>query len=188
MVKPFSIAFLLVVAFHIQAKEPISTLCGNNEKAKQIASLIMNHSNQKRPQLICNKKLNEIALIKVNLLKSEKDISHTAGHTTPNHLLRKNGYDLSKRYPTLGNQVEAIAGGEKNSQVAFQDFLDSESHRILLLAEHPYFLEQNDIGVAYIYDKNTPFEHYWVVLFGDQDKDSTKVDLHKEFKLSPIKK
>ena len=188
MNKPFSIALLLVVAFHINAAQLVPSYCGNNEKAREMASLIMNNSNQKRPQLFCNKKLNEIALIKANLLKSEKDISHTVDHTFPNHLLRKHGYNLSKRYPTLSNQVEAIAGGESDTLVAFKDFLESEPHRVLLMADHEYFGEQNEMGVAYVYDKNTPYEHYWVVIFGDQDKKTTLVNIHKNFMLSPIKK
>ncbi|WP_154223019.1 CAP domain-containing protein [Marinicella rhabdoformis] len=181
-----SIAVLLLVLLFGQSAADNS--CGNNPASQELAHAIIEHNKQQRPQLQCNQKLSKIALIKAHLLAKELDISHNAGHTTPNHLLRKNGYDLSKRYPVLGNQVEAIAGGEPDTEVAFQDFLNSEPHRILLLGEHPYFTEQNDIGVAYLYNKNTPYEHYWVVLFGDQDKASTAVNIHKEFMLSPIKK
>lgn len=182
-------SFLLIfTSFALFAQKPHQPLCGNNHESKQMAQFIIEHNQQKRINLQCSTKLSQIALIKANLLTQEKDISHTAGHFYPNDLLRNNGYDLSKRYPTFGNQVEAIAGGEHDPKVAFKDFLDSEPHRILLLGGHQYFLEQNDIGVAYIYDKETPYEHYWVVLFGDQDKASTAVNIHKEFMLSPIKK
>ncbi len=188
MLKIYSAILLLITSFHIQANNSASAVCGNNQKAREMANLILEHNNQKRTQLHCNDKLNEIALIKANLLKSEKDISHTVGHTFPNQLLRKHGYKLSKRYPVLSNQVEAIAGGEPSTQVAFKDFLDSEAHRVLLMADHAYFWQQNEMGVAYVYDKNTPYEHYWVVIFGDQDKKSTAVNIHKNFMLSPIKK
>ncbi len=185
---PANCYLFLLWSIVFQAHASTFEVCGNNDNSRQMAEYIMQHKNQTRPELRCSKKLNQIAIIKAKLLASEKDIAHTAGHMTPNHLLRKNGYDLSKRYPIFGNQVEAIAGGEKSVTQAFADFLDSEPHRILLLGEHPYFNEQNDLGVAYYYNQSTPYEHYWVVLFGDEDKDSTPVDVNKEFMLSPIKK
>ena len=188
MLKFFSITIFLLSNQLLLAETAVPSFCGNNEESRLMAELITQHVKQHRPALRCSQNLSQIALLKAQLLTKERDISHTAGHTTPNHLLRKNGYNLSKRYPILGNQVEAIAGGEHDPTVAFQDFLNSEPHRVLLLGEHDYFLEQNDIGIAYLYDKETPYEHYWVILFGDQDKATTAVNIHKEFILSPIKK
>ncbi len=162
--------------------------CGNHPKAQQLAQLIQQHKQQNRSQITCNQKLTEIAAEKAIDLSQMKDIWHIVNGQTPNGLLKSKGYPLSQRYPAFGNQVEAIAGGEGDPQVMFKDFMASKPHRVLLMANHDFFAEQDEIGVAYFYDKNTVYEHYWVVLIADKKPASKASIVEQHFHWAPIKK
>lgn len=147
--------------------------CGNNEQAKKLTELIINHKNQQRIDLLCNEKLNQIALIKAHFIKESENIWHSAGRMTPNQLLRHHGFKLPKTYPYIGNQVEALAGGEKMPEMVLLDFLDSEPHRKLLMGDDVFFREQNQIGAAYIADPQAAHEYYWVVIIADESNQTT---------------
>ena len=130
-------------------------ICGNNVEAAELIASIQNHASQQRTVLDCNSKLNEIALIKANLIIQNQDIWHNAGHMTPNQLLKHHGFKLPKSYPFFGNQVEALAGGEESAEEVLSDFLNSEPHRKLLLGVDEFFKSQDQIGVAFIEDPET---------------------------------
>jgi uncharacterized protein YkwD len=150
--------------------------CGNNEQAQKLAQLILTDMNQQRNDLNCSKKLNEVALIKAEIIMQSQDIWHKAGHLTPNQLLRHHGFKLPRTYPIFGNQVEAIAGGEADVITVFDDFLNSEPHRKLLLGEDEFFKSQDQIGVAYLQDSSSDYQHYWVVIIADERNQSIKQD------------
>lgn len=159
-----------------------SNTCGNNDQAKQLSELIQKHAQQQRVKISCHPKLTEIALFKVSLLSQEDVIMHNIGYLTPNQLLRDQGYNLSKIYPILGNQVEAIAAGNKTVQATFQQLLDSPRHRNLLLGISEFYRHQNQIGVAYLQQKVSPFDHYWVVYLADSHRnENTKTDYTVSF-------
>ncbi|MCB1583297.1 MAG: hypothetical protein R3E90_15840 [Marinicella sp.] len=155
--------------------EPISP-CGNNEQAEALIQQIRLHKHQQRTTLECNIKLNEIALIKANLILQSKDIWHDAGHMTPNQLLRHHGFKLPRTYPYFGNQVEALAGGEETVEEVFTDFLESEPHKKLLLGEDEFFKSQDQIGAAFIKDLSSEHEYYWVVIIADEKNHTIKQD------------
>ena len=142
--------------------------CGNHPAAEQLADLIRTHENQQRPELTCNTTLNQIAQIKANHVIESQNIWHHAGRMSPNQLLRHHGFKLPKTYPLFGNQVEALAGGEAAADAVLDDFLNSEPHRQLLLGEDPFFLAQDQIGVAFIEAPDTDHRYYWVVIIADE--------------------
>ncbi len=142
----------------------INYKCGNNDHAHKLAQLIQANNNQQRKELACNPKLNEIALIKANLMLQKQNVWHNVGNMSPNQLLRHHGFKLPKTYPFFGNQVEAIAGGKDSPETLFKDFVNSTPHRMLLLGENEFFKNQNQMGVAYIKDLSTDHQHYWVVI------------------------
>lgn len=163
---------LLYLAFGLFYFLPLTAAadCGNNSQAKQLSSLIRNHSQQHRVKINCHPKLSEIARLKVGLLSQEDIIMHNIGYLTPNQLLRENGFQLSKIYPVLGNQVEAIAAGNKTPEATFKKLLKSSRHRNLLLGLSDFYREQNQIGVAYLQQKVSPFDHYWVIYLADNHR------------------
>lgn len=154
---------------------PIAT-CGNNANAAKLIKFIKTHKNQQRKFLTCNTKLNEIAKIKAGFIIESQDVWHDAGHMTPNQLLRKHGFKLPKTYPTFGNQVEALAGGENTAEEVFDDFINSEPHRKLLLGEDEFFKSQDQIGAVFIKDLSTDHQYYWVVIIADEKVNKVKQD------------
>lgn len=152
--------------------QPIQS-CGNSPEAMALANLIRNHPRQQRKNLVCNNKLAQIARIKAKLIIDGQNIWHNAGHLTPNQLLRHHGYHLPASYPWFGNQVEALAGGKHQADDVLTDFLDSFSHRTLLLGEDPFFVAQQQLGVAYVHHPDSSYEHYWVVIIADE-QDQTR--------------
>jgi uncharacterized protein YkwD len=168
-----SLVALLFICYPTHASQMI---CGNNEQAQKLAQLILTDMNQQRNDLNCSKKLNEIALIKANIIRQNQDIWHNAGRLTPNQLLRHHNFKLPKTYPLFGNQVEAIAGGEAAYEFVFEDFLNSSPHKKLLLGEDDFFKAQNQMGVAYLKDLDTDHQHYWVVIIADERNQTVKQD------------
>lgn len=164
----------LFVAFIVNAANESS--CGNNAIAAELIDLIKNHKNQQRGVLSCNKSLNKIANIKAGIIIESKDVWHNAGHMTPNQLLRHHEFRLPKTYPIFGNQVEALAGGEHSAEEVFDDFLNSEPHRNLLLGEDDFFKSQDQIGAAFIKDLSTDHQYYWVVIIADEKENKIKQD------------
>ena len=144
--------------------------CQQDTPAQQLMDMIRHHELQQRPALECSEELNRIAHKKLEVLVVSPEFWHQAGRMTPNQWLRHHGYDLSISYPFIGNQVEALAGGEPEPDDAFQAFLKSQSHRNLLLGQDAFFKAQNQIGVAYLKDPDSDFLHYWAVLIADQSR------------------
>ena len=163
---------LLYLVFGLFYFSPLTAAddCGNNSQAKQLSALIRNHDQQLRITLNCHPKLSKIARYKVGLLSQEDIIMHNIGYLTPNQLLRKKGYQLSKIYPGLGNHVEAIAAGNKTPEATFKQLLKSPRHRNLLLGLSDFYREQNQIGVSYLQQKVSPFDHYWVIYLADSHR------------------
>jgi len=151
-----------------------TTLCGNNDQAKQLSELIRNHTQQHRTKIACHPKLTDIARFKVGLLSQEEVIMHNIGYLTPNQLLRKKGYQLSGIYSVLGNQVEAIAAGNKTAKATFKQLLNSPRHKNLLLGISEFYREQNQIGVAYLQQKVSPYDHYWVIYLADSHRNENQ--------------
>ncbi|TQV70991.1 CAP domain-containing protein [Aliikangiella marina] len=142
--------------------------CGNNENARQLAKLIILDPRQPRQKLSCNSLLTEIADKKAKEMAELGRVTHV-GRSSANKRLIDAGYPLSKIYPRLfENNVEAIAGGISDANEMWEQFKLSETHRTHLLAEHEFYLLQDEIGVGFFKDRRSPHVEYWVVYLAHQ--------------------
>ncbi|MCC2617969.1 CAP domain-containing protein [Aestuariibacter halophilus] len=138
--------------------------CGNSPQARKLARLIMTDYGQQRTQLTCVPLLNAVALAKAQEMARKGMVTHYAGNLGANARLREAGYPLDPDYPSFyHNQVEAVAGGFATAEEAWRQFKDSPVHRTHLLAEHPFFAQQHEMGVAFIREWPSPHVEYWAV-------------------------
>lgn len=155
-----TVLLLLLTILPAQADEH----CGNNEQARLLAQLIIKDKKQNRSNIRCNKLLTEVAVSKAKKMLEFGLIAHNLDGS-PNARLRAANYQLPKYYGSdfNSNQVEAIAGGYEDAVDVWYAFKDSDAHRSHLLAEHEFYLEQDEIGVALIKEWQSPHVEYWVV-------------------------
>lgn len=138
--------------------------CGLAPEAAALAELIRRHPLQRRVRLSCSGLLSRVAADKAAEMARRSQVTHDLGVVPPNRRLRKAGYHLPTSYTGMfGNQVEAVAGGLPTPEFALEAFLDSLPHRIHLLAEQAFYVEQDEIGVGYARDPDSRHGHYWVV-------------------------
>jgi len=142
--------------------------CGSNINSRILARMIIKDKDQKRVQLKCNLLLSKIANDKAKEMATLKRVAHV-GRNPANKRLVEAGYPLAEIYPlSFENNVEAIAGGISDPQVMWQEFKESDVHKMHLLGEHEFYLLQNEIGVGFYYDTNTPHVEYWVIYIAHQ--------------------
>ncbi|PHS16793.1 MAG: hypothetical protein COA86_11035 [Kangiella sp.] len=168
----FYVFFFYMFSPLIESEEKIYKMdykkCGLNNKARALAKLIINDLRQNRTLLKCNSKLSIIAEKKAIEMSKLGRVSHI-GKSPANRRLINEGYALSKIYPSLfENNVEAVAGGISDPSEVWIEFKESRAHRIHLLAEHKFYLLQNEIGVGFYSDKKTAHVEYWVVYIAHQ--------------------
>lgn len=149
----------------------IAPACGSSEQARKLASLIINDPQQRREVLECNGLLSAIADAKAREMASLGRVDHM-GRSFSNRRLVDSGYPLSDLYPRgMENNVEAIAGGISSAEEMWQEFRASPVHRVHLLAEHEFYLLQDEIGVGFFEAPHSPHVEYWVVYVAHQDGD-----------------
>lgn len=153
---------LLICSFPLFATE--SKNCGNNEQANILSKLIIDDAGQQRKTIRCNKILMKVAEAKAKKMAEVGLVRHNLGGG-PNSQLRNAGYKLPVNYgnTTHSNQIEAIAGGYSDADDVWYAFKHSKGHRTHLLGEHEFYLEQDEIGVAFIKKWKSPHVEYWVV-------------------------
>ena len=153
----------LVTFFLFTVSSNANNDCGIHPKAQELARILINSDQQQHADLVCNSKLAKAANAKAKIMAENKRVDHFLNHQSPNQLLRSYGLKLPSIYEAIGNQVEAISGGMKSAQSAYDHFLSSPPHKAHLLGENDFYKSQNEIAVGYYYDFYTPHEHYWVV-------------------------
>jgi len=165
----FFSVFLMFVNFGVLSENTSGShkdACGLNEKSRILANLIINDPKQNRKKLVCNHFLSTIAAIKVAEMAKNKRVRHKMS----NRRLIDAGYPLAKIYPrALENNVEALAGGISSPEVVWVGFKESDGHRVHLLAEHEFYMLQDEIGVGFINDPKTPHVEYWAVYVAHKD-------------------
>ena len=138
--------------------------CGNNKQAQLLAKLIKTDSEQNRTVIRCNKMLTQAAKAKADKMAEFGLVMHNIGGS-PNSRLANAGYRLPEYYGSdfSSNQVEAIAGGYSSAEEVWEAFKSSKAHRSHLLAEHEFYVEQDEIGIAFVRKWESPHVEYWVV-------------------------
>ncbi|WP_333608931.1 CAP domain-containing protein [Arsukibacterium sp.] len=138
--------------------------CGQNEAAQQLALLIMQDADQQRATLLCHPLLAQAAADKAKAMAQAGIVNHYIGGLGANQRLRMLGYNLPAFYSgTIGNQVEAVAGGYSTAEEAWDAFKHSPTHRSHLLAELPFYQQQIHIGVGFYYKWSSPHVEYWAI-------------------------
>ena len=139
------------------------TTCGNTEQARELSLLIANDKNQQRSVLKCNPTLVMLAETKAKDMAERGLVSHFLGGS-PNTRIRNAGLTLPEYYgDAMSNQVEALAGGYITADDVWYALKTSTSHRQHLLAELPFYQEQDQIGIAFYKDYSTPHVEYWAI-------------------------
>ena len=84
----------------------------------------------------------------------------------PNQMARDAGYILPTFYDVslTGNNIESIAGGYTTTSSVWSGWMASPSHQDHLLGLTPFYAEQIDFGIAYVYGVTSTYKHYWVVI------------------------
>lgn len=139
------------------------SLCGNSDKAMELAIAIIEDPDQQRPEIRCNGLLTAIAVDKALRMAEQGIVFHNLGGS-PNSRLREAGFKLPEYYgDAMSNQVEAIAGGYVSAGKVWHAFKNSETHSKHLLGKIPFYREQDEMGIAFIKDLSAPHVEYWVV-------------------------
>ena len=143
--------------------------CGKSENSRALAKQIIEDDNQQRSTLTCNSLLSEIAQKKAEEMAMEGVVSHHGPGGTPDQRLIDAGYQLKIPKDTMNfNHVEAVIGGFSSSEEVLDNFKNSFHHRVHLFAEHEFFLQQDEIGVGYAYNWDSPHVDYWVVYIASE--------------------
>ncbi|MBR1398536.1 MAG: hypothetical protein IJ563_13540 [Selenomonadaceae bacterium] len=85
-----------------------------------------------------------------------REITKLFSHTRPNGMSFDTAF-YGIIYKTVG---ENIAAGQTSSEMVMQQWMDSPGHRANILNKKYKY-----IGVAYLYDENTRYKHFWVQHF-----------------------
>ncbi len=160
---PLSTTLFLPV---VVREEPISG-CAPNPQEVQIAQLMINHPEQQRPSLTCHPILAQVARERAQDMADRHYFSHVnPDGYGPNYLVEQAGYDLPSYYSSApdANNIESIAGGYPTADAAWQGWMNSPAHRTHLLGLDPFWAEQIDYGIGYVYEPDSDYGHYWVVI------------------------
>ncbi|ACV26492.1 CAP domain-containing protein [Kangiella koreensis] len=166
-----SLLVLLLLSIHLEAKEDSYKSCGLNDKARELAKLIVTNKDQKRPILQCSALLAEVADKKAKEMAKEGKVSHDGPGGTPDVRLMRAGYPLSLPRSVVGNNhVESVMGGATYAEEVLDYFANSYAHRIHIFGEHPFYLEQFEIGVGHAEEWYSPHIDYWVVYIAKAER------------------
>lgn len=147
--------------------------CGDTAKAQELARLISVDAEQLRPIIKCNSKLSRIAAEKAKEMAEQGEVSHQGTKFGPNERLLQSGYRLTINEKEQYNSVEALLGGEEDAEETLFKFKMSYGHKIHLLGEHPFYLNQTQLGVGYHQKWHSPHIDYWVVYFAETEAPET---------------
>jgi uncharacterized protein YkwD len=140
---------------------------GANVNEQAIFDKMRTTSGQRRPFLVLDPLLEQVARAKAADLANRDYFDHTNpdGHG-PNWLVEQAGYPLPAHYDHSpdGNNIESLAAGYASADDTWQSWMDSGGHRQHLLATHPFYAEQTHVGIGYVNRPGSRYTHYWVVL------------------------
>jgi len=143
--------------------------CAMNAQESAILTSMRSDSRQMRPQLVCSPALRQAAYFHAQDMVNRNYFDHSTPQPNsigPNQMARNAGYVLPTFYngSSTGNNIESIAGGFATASSVWSGWMGSPGHQNHLLGLLPFYAEQIDFGIAYIYDANSTYRHYWVVM------------------------
>ena len=175
LLSSFCIIFLSLPVAHSIGNDKIKVIqqfyeeCGLNKKSRTLAKLIREDQEQLRKSLSCSIVLSKIAQKKAEEMAEAGKVTHYGTWGSPNERLIKEGYRLDIPEDAMGsNYVEAVQGGEGIPVTVLDRFKNSYQHRVHLFGEHDFFLAQDQMGVGYAYNWESPHVDYWVVYIASE--------------------
>lgn len=155
---------------------PQPTGCQPAPEEQAIADRMLTHPDQARPTLRCHPILERVARERALDMAVRGYESHVnPDGYGPNYLVRLAGYPLASSYASYptANSIEVMYYGYGFSATPNPDnpwtwWMNSTTHRTILLGLEPFFAEQNEYGVGHVYVPGSRFGHYWIVLTARQ--------------------
>jgi uncharacterized protein YkwD len=143
--------------------------CAMNAQESAILNAMRSDSRQMRAQLVCSPALRQAAYFHAQDMIARAYFGHVTpppDSIGPNQMARNAGYTLPTFYGTsvTANYIESIAAGYATSASVWSGWMGSTAHQTHLLGLDPFYAEQIDVGIAYVYGAGSTYKHYWVVL------------------------
>ncbi|MEO6061197.1 MAG: CAP domain-containing protein [Thermoflexales bacterium] len=143
--------------------------CSMSAQESAVLTSMRSDSRQMRLQLVCSPALRQAAYFHAQDMANRGYFSHSTpppDSIGPNQMARNAGYVLPTFYDIslTGNNIESIAAGYPTASSVWNGWMASPSHQNHLLGLLPFYAEQIDFGIAYAYNANSYYGHYWVVI------------------------
>lgn len=132
-----------------------------------MARLLTGDPRQQRKELRRDETLMQVAQARVDDMARRNCFGHVdPDGYGPNYHVRQAGFPLPSNYSTAkdANNVESIAGGYQTAEDCWKSLTSSPAHRLHLLGEHPFYVEQDRYGVGYTWNPYTMYHHYYAFL------------------------
>lgn len=133
----------------------------------ELANLIRNHPQQRRPVMVYDSILNMVARAKALDLANRRYFDHVDpdGYGS-NRAVQLAGFQLPGAYGTANdtNYIESLTAGRASAQAAFNAWLASPLHKQHLLAELAGYAAQTRYGIGYAKVAGSVYSDYYVFL------------------------
>ena len=148
-------------------RPPTAGACGMSEAEETILRLMRSSPEQRRPSLTCHPTLAQVARNRAADMARRNYFSHTdLDGYGPNYHVRAAGYVLPQFYSTArdGNNVESISAGRDTAAATWDSWMTSPGHKTHLVGLAPFYAEQLEAGIGYVYAPESYYRHYWVAI------------------------
>jgi uncharacterized protein YkwD len=141
--------------------------CELNTQEGAVLKLVTEDPDQKRKEIRCNPVLARVARERARDMATRRYFDHVnPDGYGPNYMARAAGYKLPDWYDKSdrANNIESIGGGYKDAYALWRAWLSSEYHRMHVLGTDGFYAEQEEIGIGFYEDPNSPYGTYWVFI------------------------
>ncbi len=143
--------------------------CPLNPQEAVLLELMRSNSEQGRISLNCSASLRQAAYFHAEDMAARGYFDHVTlppNSIGPNQMARNAGYSLPTFYDQsiIGNNIESIGAGYATTGAMWSAWMGSPPHRDHLLGLAPFYADQIDFGIAYVYAPASTYKHYWIVI------------------------
>lgn len=143
--------------------------CPLNPQEAALLELMRTNAEQGRISLNCSASLRQAAYFHAQDMVARNYFDHVSplpDRIGPNQMARNAGYTLPSFYDQsiTGNNIESIGAGYATVGAMWSAWMGSPAHRDHLLGLVPFYAEQIDFGIAYVYAPASTYKHYWIVI------------------------
>jgi len=143
--------------------------CAMKVEERAIVTAMRSDLRQRRAQMVCSPALRQAAYFHAQDMINRSYFGHVTPPPSaigPNQMARNAGYVLPEFYgtSTTANYIESIAAGYATPESVWSGWMNSPGHQNHLLGLDPFYAEQIDFGIAYVYGASSAYGHYWVVM------------------------